>query len=131
MGSQNLPLNLARPSPNMYRLLVFFCLVSLSSALFFGSGRPRSTCTSDRQCGRSRCIDRTDFGCQVGNFFGRRNGNCRFRECAQCFTNLDCRNDQYCSANRCLLDTSRNNNNFNNFNTYPYFNGINNNNGKK
>jgi len=123
------PLNQTRPWRNMYRFLVFFCLLSLSSALFFGR-RARSSCSSDRQCGRSRCIERDDFGCHVGNLFGRRNGRCKYRECAQCFTNLDCRNDQYCSAYRCLQDTSQYNNPYQYNPNIPYYN-YNNNNGKK
>merc|ERR1712106_691252 len=52
-----------------------------------------------------RCLNRSRFFCNVGNFLrgGRRNQDCSYRECAECLTSEDCTfYDQYCSGNTCI-----------------------------
>merc|ERR1719260_562532 len=107
--------------------LVALLLIGQASSLFFGT--PNSQCNSNSQCptfqrtrclgnsfifcfGKSesyivsgRCLDRSNFFCDVGNFLngGRRNRNCRYRQCAQCLESSDCTGfDQYCSDGTCF-----------------------------
>merc|ERR1712109_350944 len=94
--------------------VVLISRLALQSEALFGT--PSSTCSRDSQCGafrrtqclgtsfilcfgpsraytvRGRCLNRSNFFCDVGNFLGgeRRPANCRSRECAQCLEDQDC-----------------------------------------
>merc|ERR1712142_290183 len=100
-----------------------FC-INRSSGLFFGT--PNSECRSDSQCpsfGRTRCLgtnfilcfgqtqsytvsgrclNRSNIICGLGNLLGGRRSsrNCRYRQCAECLIDRDCRGyNQQCSLN--------------------------------
>merc|ERR1711878_159071 len=112
---------------------LFSSLAALQSEALFGT--PSSTCSRDSQCGafrrtqclgtsfifcfgpsraytvRGRCLNRSNFFCDVGNVLGggRRPANCRYRECAQCLEDQDCTGfDQYCSDFNCHTRTYTN-----------------------
>merc|ERR1719188_866010 len=86
----------------------------------------QSTCRSDRDCPRTfssrvgRCKESRNALCDIGNFFrsSRNKNNCSYRTCVQCFKDVDCRGDRYCSNGSCYSrsssrSSSNNNNGFN------------------
>jgi len=115
----------------MRTILVVFCLLQLSSALFFGRQRD---CRSNNECPNirrragqdcsgnfnlfglriptcnqrysnlgGRCVNKRDGFCNFANAFGG-NRNCNIRRCAECLSSEDCPNSncQLCQDNKCV-----------------------------
>merc|ERR1712142_1248702 len=98
---------------SLLTLCVALC-INQSSGLFFRT--PNSECRSDSQCpsfGRTRCLGTNFILCfgqtqsytVSGRCLNRSNiicglGNCRYRQCAECLIDRDCRGyNQQCSLN--------------------------------
>merc|ERR1711963_1391418 len=83
-------------------LLLIFCKQEVDG-LFFG--RPRTTCSSNRQC-RYGCRKVTNVFCSAGNLirglFRRKGRSCSGYQCRECISDSNCSYNKYCSGGSCL-----------------------------